>query len=245
MAADLGIYVILDGSGSMGDVKKEVVTGINEFIDEQKAESKAANDVTEFTLTSFDTNINEVYVREDVDFVNHVSIKDTFLGGGTALLDAIGRTLTSAEDDAALRNIVVIYTDGEENSSREYTKDQIEELIKRLDETGRWQFIYLGAEFAAFETAADYGSAAMASAGTYASLNTSKQKVNSTFKNLSTHTNYTRSSSAADYGSMMDSGDVLASSAAATGVNWDDAVDLKPTQVVEPPTGDPGDETNE
>ncbi len=217
---DLGIYVIIDGSGSMSGVKHDVVKGINEFIKEQQDDLASTNDTVHFSLTAFDGNVSQVYIKEDLDLVAPVTVKDTFLGGGTALLDAIGRTLTKAEDDAGYRNLVVIYTDGEENQSREFTKDQIEELVTKLTDTGNWQFIYLGAEFADFhKEGAQAAMAGAAAGGTYSSLNTGKQHTNSVFKNLSKGASYYRSATM-DTAADIQARGIVASSADA-GVDWD------------------------
>lgn len=197
--ADANIYVILDGSGSMGGVKLDVVKGINEFIKEQQDDAKAKGDDVLFTLTTFDSQILEVYDNEDLQIVAPVTLAQTYLGGGTALLDAIGRTLTTAEDKAAPRNIVVIYTDGAENASKEFKNADISALIEKLEKTGAWQFIYLGAEFGDFHK--DTAFVALASAGgAHAhSINTTKGNVSGTFAAVSQTTNYLRGASVQDY----------------------------------------------
>lgn len=220
---DQGIYVIIDGSGSMSGIKNDVVTGINEFIAEQQQLVAGTNDVVRFSLTAFDTNVMEIFVKEDLNLVNPVSTQETFLGGGTALLDAVGRTLTKAEEDAAVRNIVVIYTDGGENSSREFTKDQIRELFERLDKAGNWQFIFLGAEFEDFaEDAAGFGVMAGAAGGKFSSMNTSKGNVAGTWATVSATTNYHRNATAAQYDTLRSGErDVAVAAAQDAGVDWD------------------------
>lgn len=223
---DQGIYVIIDGSGSMSGVKHDVVKGINDFIKEQQDDVKGTNDVVRFSLTAFDTNVMEVYVNEDIAHVNPVTVKDVFLGGGTALLDAIGRTLTTAEDDAALRNIVVIYTDGEENSSTEFSHDQISDLIKRLSDTGNWQFIYLGAEFADFQKEAAYATMAAAAGGKFSSINTSKSNVGGTWAAVTNTANYHRKATADQYATLR-SGDrnIIDAAIEDDNVDWVDVVE--------------------
>lgn len=216
--ADTGIYMVIDGSGSMSDVKNEVVQGINEFIDEQKQEALNTGDSTILSLVSFDSNINEVYMGEDISLVSHVTLNDTYLGGGTALFDAIGRTLTRAENDGAKRNVVVIYTDGEENQSTEFNHKDVEKLLKKYDKTGDWQFIYLGAEFGAFQTSASYG--AMASSASTSGLNTSKASTMGTFKNVSQTINHYRTLTDSDRHSLNTRGGLVADAAVA-GVDWD------------------------
>jgi uncharacterized protein YegL len=147
--ADLEIYMVIDGSGSMIDSKKDVVKGVNALIDEQKDDAKATGDDILFTLTSFDHNVKEVYSAEDISIVSHVSETDTFLGGSTALLDAIGKTIATVPDNNT-KKLVVVYTDGQEHCSREFTRDQIKKMIEDYEATGMWQFVYMSAELADF-----------------------------------------------------------------------------------------------
>lgn len=236
MPADLGIYLVIDGSGSMSGQRKEVVDGVNDFISEQQADVKGSNDDVRFTLTTFDEKVMQVYDGEDISLVRPVTVRDTFIGGGTALYDALGRTLTNAEDAAADRNIVVIYTDGETWADREFDKDKIKDLIDRLEATGDWQFIFLGAEFNEFAEAAD--NVGIAAGMT---VNTSKTRggMAATWGAVSQTTNYYKSAPKADLA------DGLIVASAAAGVDWD-AAKVVPTNVVEPITNrDPGDETDQ
>jgi hypothetical protein len=194
-------------------VKNEVVKGTNELIKEQQAEAAASGDPTYLTITTFDTKVVPVYIGEEISLVNPVSLKDTFLGGGTALLDAVGKTLVEAKTQAASRNTVVIYTDGRENASHEYDKDQIRDLIKELEDTGRWQFIFLGAEFEDFAEEA-------AVIGVTSTINTSKQNVTGTFRSISAAHSYTKTLSDQEYGQVTNSGGLLSASAKA-GVDWE------------------------
>jgi uncharacterized protein YegL len=212
MAADVGIYVILDGSGSMSGVKNDVVTGINDFIAEQQKDSAANNDRTEFTLVAFDDNVREVYDHEDISLVNPVTVSQTYLGGGTALLDAVGRTLTKAEEDQAVRNLVVIYTDGEENQSHEFTHKEVKDLYEKFSQSGNWQFIFLGAEFAEFAEAGAF--VGVAAASTY---NTSKANVGQTWSTLSQGANYYRNATADTITRMSDPNKGLLSTAVEDG----------------------------
>lgn len=225
---DQAIYVIIDGSGSMSAIKQDVVKGINEFIKEQQDDVKASGEDVKFSLTTFDTNVMEVYIKENISLVNPVTIKETFLGGGTALLDAIGQTLTNAEDVQADRNLVVIYTDGEENSSREFDKDDIEKLIEKLSNTGKWQFVYLGAEFAEFTEDAAFGAVGSAASGTFSALNTGKGSVTDTWRNVSRTSTMYRGMSHAAMDSL-DSERSLLDVAQEDGVDWDAVEDKETT----------------
>ena len=224
--ADTNIYLIIDGSGSMSSVKHDVVKGINDFIDEQKVDAQKTGDATSLWLTAFDSNINNVYDGEDISLVNHVTVSDTYLGGGTALLDAIGRTLTNAEDKVAPRNLVVIYTDGQENQSTEFKHHEIKDLIDKFDKSGQWQFIYLGAEFGDFQKDVAYASVMSPSTS---SMNTSKASVGQTFSTVSQTANYYRSVTPERASKLSDDGGIVAVASAEANVDWD-AVEEKDEQ---------------
>lgn len=177
---DLHIYMIIDGSGSMGQVKHDVVKGVNELIDDQKDEKQFSGDDIKFSLTVFDDQVSKIYMAEDIDLVGHVKVKDTFLGGSTALLDAIGKTLAEAEQDDSDKKLVAIYTDGGENASKEYKRDEIKKLIEDLQAKGEWQIIYMSAELADFSDARSIGIAAGNSL-----LGTTRAATAGTFSNIS------------------------------------------------------------
>lgn len=219
--ADQNIYVIIDGSGSMGGIKHDVVTGINEFIKEQKDDVAKTGDNVKFSLTSFDNKVMEVYTAEDIALVNPVTLQDTFLGGGTALLDAIGKTLSLAESVVADRNLVVIYTDGHENASHEFTNEDIGKLIEKLEATGKWQIIYLGAEFGDFASDAAYGTLSMSSGGRMSTVNTSKKNVTGTISTASATAAYYRNASDAAVQDFAGEEDGLIVAAAAAGIDWE------------------------
>jgi uncharacterized protein YegL len=225
--ADTNIYLIIDGSGSMSNVKHDVVSGINDFIKEQQADAAKTGDPTQLWLTVFDSNVSQVYDQEDILLVNPVTLRETYLGGGTALLDAIGKTLTHAEDKAASRNLVVIYTDGEENQSTEFKHKDIEELINKLDKSGTWQFIYLGAEFGAFQKDRAYAAVASAGVGTVSSMNTTKGNSAKTFANVSQTANYMRSATPDQFSTIKTRGGIVAAAAEDAAVDWDDVDESK------------------
>jgi uncharacterized protein YegL len=152
------ICVILDRSGSMDGRQEDVIGGVNTFLTEQKKLKQPAS----IAFVRFDTEAIERF-REmkplgEVDWLTH----DEYLPrGGTPLLDAVGQTLAQLDLDWAKENperaIVVIVTDGQENSSKEYTTAKIKEMIKARQDSGKWAFIYLGADVDAFAEAQKYG----------------------------------------------------------------------------------------
>lgn len=144
------IITILDKSGSMHGVVDDTIGGFNSFIKEQR--EKEENEEVNVTLTLFDTKISKVYVSEDIDTVAELTTKTYSPGGMTALFDAVGLTIQELEskwDKDPDKVIVVIITDGQENSSVEYTYKGIKRLINRKEKEG-FEFIFLGAGMEAF-----------------------------------------------------------------------------------------------
>jgi len=170
------IAVLLDRSGSMGAVKDETISGFNYFLQEQKA----AGDNASFTLVQFDSEstdvVHEARPVRDVPDLN----QDTYQPrGSTPLLDALGSTISSTgktlaaipEANRPNKVVFVIITDGEENASHKFTKNQVKEMIDHQTEKYNWQFIFLGANQDAFAEAGAVG-IAMAQAANYAPAHT-------------------------------------------------------------------------
>lgn len=162
------IVVILDKSGSMGIIRKDAIGGFNTFLKDQKAHPGEAN----LTLVLFDNGYT-LHPAVPIQEVPELDESTYYPGGGTALLDAMGRAITEtgkrladkAEADRPDKVIVVIITDGEENSSHEHNRKQIAEMIKRQEETYKWKFLYLGANVDAFAEAHGMGISKQAAAG--------------------------------------------------------------------------------
>ena len=107
------------------------------------------------------SNIRKVFIEEPVASVPALTVGNYRPSGGTNLYDAIGETITTIDaqlaDKATVPNIlVVIFTDGEENSSREYNLDSIRTMIKDREEQG-WTFVYMGANQDAWQVGASFG----------------------------------------------------------------------------------------
>lgn len=140
------LAVLLDRSGSMHSIKTDTEGGFAAFIEQQLA-TPGRCDVT---LAQFDDVYEEVYVAKPLASVPPLDLRPR---NSTALLDAIGRLVTSTgerlaalpEDDRPGSVLVVIMTDGLENASREYTKPVIRQLIEQQETTYGWTFVYLGA----------------------------------------------------------------------------------------------------
>lgn len=152
------IAVILDRSGSMQAVKTDTEGGLAAFLDAQHD----APGSTTVSLYQFDDRYQAVYENTPLDKVPAFTLQPR---GTTALLDAVGRTITTLgeqlaampEDDRANEVIVVILTDGHENASVEYTLSQVKDLITRQQDTYGWKFVFLGADQDAFAAGGSMG----------------------------------------------------------------------------------------
>lgn len=147
----VAILYVLDRSGSMGVVWGDTVGAYDRFLEEQKALPGEA----EFGLTDFDTVITRhpiTPLARAVPLSQQAEV--IFPRGATALIDAVGRTVQEVgaeftgrpEDQRPERVLLVIQTDGHENSSREYTGEQVRELIQHQKDHYGWEVIFLGAD---------------------------------------------------------------------------------------------------
>lgn len=140
------ITVVLDRSGSMASVASDTVGGFRAFVEDQK---KAPGSAV-LTLVQFDTEYEFVHRGLPIASVPPLEFRPR---GGTALLDAIGRAVVETgerlaaqpESDRPGKVVFVILTDGQENSSREYTRARVAEMIRHQREVYAWDFVFLGA----------------------------------------------------------------------------------------------------
>lgn len=155
------LVFILDKSGSMAGLEKDTLGGYNSMLEKQKAVEGEAL----ITTVLFDDDYELLHDRIDIKAVSTISEKEYQVGGSTALIDAIGRTIhkienaqrNTAEDYRAKKVLFVIITDGEENASREYSVEKVMSQIKRQKTKYGWEFIFLGANIDAVETAGRFG----------------------------------------------------------------------------------------
>ena len=155
------LVLILDKSGSMGGLEGDTIGGYNAMLEKQKAVAGECR----ITTVLFDNYYELLHDRIDLRAVSPITEEEYQVGGSTALLDAIGRTLHkiksvqkhTADEYRAEKVLFVIITDGAENASREYTSEKIKAQIEHQKAKYGWEFIFLGANIDAVETAARYG----------------------------------------------------------------------------------------
>jgi hypothetical protein len=158
------ITVVLDRSGSMASIASDVIGGLNTFIQGQAQVEGEAR----FTLAQFDDQYEVVHAHVPVQQVPPLTDRTYVPRGSTALLDAIGRTiidtgarlamLPEAERPEAV--IFAVQTDGLENASREFTRQQVFEMIRHQEEKYAWQFVFLAADQDAIDEGGKMGFAA-------------------------------------------------------------------------------------
>ena len=151
------LVFILDRSGSMSGLESDTIGGFSSMISKQKKESGRAY----VTTVLFDTRFERIHDRLRLEDVPPLTEKDYTPGGCTALLDAVGDTVRhiaqihkyARVEDVPEKTVVVITTDGLENASRRYDLEQVKQLIKHEQEKYGWEFLFLGANIDAVETA--------------------------------------------------------------------------------------------
>jgi uncharacterized protein YegL len=143
------ISVVLDKSGSMASCLKDTIGGLNGFLKTQKEVEGEAT----ITLVQFNGNYHMMMDMLPLSGAEDLTQKNYKPNGGTALLDAIGRTINNVEskiddkpeNEKPEKVIFVIITDGQENESREFTRDQIMTMINDHRSEKGWEFVFIGA----------------------------------------------------------------------------------------------------
>ena len=155
------VVFILDASGSMAGLRSDTVGGVNTVLQQQREEKEGQVLVT---TVLFNTKTRTVHDRIPLCEVADLNERDYFPCGGTALLDAVGKTLTHVEkvhhyirpEDVPQKTLVVIMTDGEENSSVTYNYPAVKKLVEERQAAG-WEFLFLAANIDAAEHSAQLG----------------------------------------------------------------------------------------
>ena len=155
------LVFILDRSGSMQGLEGDTIGGFNAMIEKQKKEPGEAY----VSTVLFDDRSEVLHDRIKVGEVRPITEREYYVQGCTALLDAIGGAIHhignihkyARPEDVPEHTLFVITTDGMENASRRYTAPQVREMIQRQKEKYGWEFLFLGANIDAVETAGRFG----------------------------------------------------------------------------------------
>jgi uncharacterized protein YydD (DUF2326 family) len=155
------LIFILDRSGSMSGLGSDTIGGYNAMLEKQKKEPGEAV----ITTVLFDDKYELLHDRINIRGIEPITEKEYYVRGTTALLDAVGRTISkivnvqkhTVEDERAENVMFVITTDGMENASREYSYEKIRRMIEHQKSKYGWEFIFLGANIDAVDTAERFG----------------------------------------------------------------------------------------
>lgn len=155
------LVFILDRSGSMAGLESDTIGGFNAMIEKQKKQDGECY----VSTVLFDNESEVIHDRVKLSEVAKMTDRDYTVRGCTALIDAIGGAIHhignihkyARKEDVPEHTMFVITTDGMENTSHRYTSDKVKKMIERQKEKYGWEFLFIGANIDAVETAAKYG----------------------------------------------------------------------------------------
>ena len=155
------LVMILDRSGSMGGLESDTIGGYNSMLKKQREED---GEVLVSTVL-FDDRSEVLYDRVPLEKMPQMTEKEYYVRGCTALLDAVGGAIRhignvhkyAREEDRPEKTIFVITTEGLENASREYSYGRVKKMVEQQKEKYGWEFLFLGANIDAIETAGRFG----------------------------------------------------------------------------------------
>lgn len=155
------LVFILDRSGSMSGMEEDTIGGFNSMIEKQKKEEGDCL----VSVVLFNHTCEVLYDRVPVAQVPRMTRTEYFTSGCTALMDAMGGAIHhignvhkyARLEDIPEKTIFVITTDGMENASRIYSADKVRQMVKHEQDKYGWEFLFLGANIDAVETARRYG----------------------------------------------------------------------------------------
>ena len=146
----LDVVFILDKSGSMSGSEEHTISSFNEYL----AKEKKNKFNTKITTVLFSHDYEYLHNRVDISKVKRLTSDDYYVGGCTALYDALGNTINSMEKKDTDKVLFIIITDGYENASKEYDNKMIKKLIKKHSD---WEFIYIGADIDSYASGGAIG----------------------------------------------------------------------------------------
>ena len=155
------LVFILDRSGSMSGLESDTIGGFNAMIAKQKKEDGEA-----YVSTILFDNVSEVlHDRVSLKEIPNMTAKDYTVRGCTALIDAIGGAIKhirnihkyARPEDVPAHTMFIITTDGQENASHRFSSDEVKKMIEHQKVEYGWEFLFIGANIDAVETAARFG----------------------------------------------------------------------------------------
>ncbi len=154
------IVFVIDMSGSMNHLTDDTIGGFNALIEKQKKEEGQCL----VNTVLFNDCATVIHDRVDLADVKEMTRKEYCANGSTALIDALGGAIKHIsdvhkyirEEDVPEKTMFIITTDGMENASYRYTSDEVKKMVEKKKEEG-WEFLFLGANIDAVETARNYG----------------------------------------------------------------------------------------
>ncbi len=155
------LVFILDRSGSMAGLEADTIGGFNAMIEKQKK----VDGKCYVSTVLFDDESKVLHDRVELSKIRKMTDDDYYVGGCTALLDAIGGAIHhignvhkyARPEDVPAHTMFVITTDGMENASHRYDSDRVKHMINRQKEKFGWEFLFIGANIDAVETAGRFG----------------------------------------------------------------------------------------
>lgn len=154
------IAFVLDKSGSMETIREATISSFNEQLQEHRKHGSKGGE-TFLSLIQFSGQVEETFFNVPLDEIAGELDKEQYApNGGTAMYDAIGYTLNKLQrwdEPGDVGFLVIVLSDGQENSSKKYDGRQISSLRKELEGTGRWTFQYIGCDAAAIKDAISQG----------------------------------------------------------------------------------------
>lgn len=154
-------HLVVDKSGSMGNVVLQTISGYNEQVQQiRNVQKEFPEQLITIGLTTFTEEVNHHYFGVPASNAESLNTDTYRPDGSTALFDAIGASAKQLErqqlQDSEMFDmavVIIILTDGEENSSRNFRLEDIKRMIRRLEETGKWTFSFIGASLDAVTVA--------------------------------------------------------------------------------------------
>ena len=155
------LVFILDRSGSMSGLERDTIGGFNSMLEKQRKEPGDAV----ISTVLFDNETEVIHDRAAITDVPNLTDKEYYVRGCTALLDAVGGAIHhignvhkyARKEDVPEKTLFIITTDGMENASRRYDSEKVKKMIERQKEKYGWEFLFLGANIDAVETAKHFG----------------------------------------------------------------------------------------